>query len=219
MLVTKENRVRKWTKMDLLYSYICRVIFNSFITLKFASNCPCFDQSERMLRKTVVELDRAAIHISVTERATGNFSHEKDPIMRHDIFRLSGESSSWNKYVNRNFSFLSRPRTRLATILTSPARSWCLPLCSSLAFALLSPMSRGKTSNAATAFYLRYQARSPLNNSTCTLLPICKRGWNIDTCTYQCIPNFWRRPETELLLWEALKATRSVSHCSCRTIV
>lgn len=80
-------------------------------------------------------------HSSVTEWSIGNFSHESDSIMRHDVFRLSVESSSWNKYVNRGFlvppSRCARTR-RLATILTSPLLPGCslLPLSLPLATTL-----------------------------------------------------------------------------------
>lgn len=120
--------------------------------------------------------------IFVRGRGTDNASRHFPSIRRR--------SSSWNKYVNRNFSFLSLPRRRPRDNLdlsSSPSPSF---------FFFFSARVPGK--NVERRYCVPLPAisgpgLSPLNNSTCTLLPICKRGSDgasIRLCVRKCITKF-----------------------------
>lgn len=99
--------------------------------------------------------------IFVRGRGTDNASRHFPSIRRR--------SSSWNKYVNRNFSFLSLPRRR-------PRDNLDLSSPSSFFFSARVPGKNVERRYCVPLPAISGPGLSPLNNSTCTLLPICKRG-------------------------------------------
>lgn len=124
--------------------------------------------------------------VSVVSRSRGGgffWERRADNASRH-FPSIRRRSSSWNKYVNRNFSFLDRPRLAggPATILTSspPVSSFPPPPAPLLAGEKRRTPPLRSVSTCDIGPLL-----SPLNYSTRTLVPICKRGSErrgIDTC-------------------------------------